>query len=73
MILKWVFKMSYSLQNMNKKDVTAIEVIYIGGMRRIFNLDSKVYRYDAMDLQTRLESLKNVFRVNCHTDLNKYF
>jgi hypothetical protein len=65
--------MSYSLQNMNRKDVTAIEVIYIGGMRRLFNLNNKVYRYDAMDLQTRLESLNNVFRVNCHTTLNKHF
>lgn len=65
--------MSYSLRNMNKKDVTAIEVVYMGGIRRIFNLNDKVYRYDAMDLQTRLEGLKTVFRVNCHTTLNKYF
>ena len=65
--------MSYSLQNMNKKDVTAIEVVYMGGIRRIFNLNDKVYRYDAMDLQTRLEGLKKVARVNCHTNLNKYF
>ncbi|MEG2707450.1 MAG: hypothetical protein RR959_08920 [Erysipelotrichaceae bacterium] len=65
--------MSYSLNNLNKQDVCAIEVIYKGGKRRIFNLNSKVYRYDALDLQTRLESFKNVFRVNCHTTLNMYF
>lgn len=64
--------MSYSLNNMNKKDVVAIEVIYQGGKRRMFNLKNKVHRYDAMDLQTRLECFDNVFRVNCHTTLNTY-
>lgn len=67
------FKMAYSLNNLNKCDVTAIEIIYKGGERRIFNLNNKVYRYDALDLQVRLESFKDVFRVNCHTALNKYF
>ena len=65
--------MTYSLINTNKCDVTAIEVIYKGGKRRIFNLKNKVYRYDALDLQTRLENYDNVFRVNCHTTLNKCF
>lgn len=65
--------MTYSLNNMNKCDVTAIEVIYKGGKRRLFNLKTKVYRYDAIDLQTRLENYDNVFRVNCHTTLNKCF
>lgn len=64
--------MTYSLNNMNKRDVTAIEVIYKGGKRRIFNLKTKVYRYDALDLQTKLENYENVFRVNCHTTLNHY-
>ena len=59
--------------NTTGSDSITYEVIYIGGMRRIFNLNSKVYRYDAMDLQTRLEGFKTVFRVNCHTTLNKYF
>lgn len=57
---------------MNKCDVTAIEVIYKGGKRRIFNLKKKVYRDDAIDLQTKLESYDHVFRVNCHTTLNQY-
>ena len=65
--------MSYSLNNVNKKDVCAIEIVYIGGKRRIFNLNNKVYRYDALNLQTKLESFKDVFRVNCHTSLNMYF
>lgn len=65
--------MSYSLNNMNKKDVTCIEVIYKGGRRRNFNLKSTAYRYDAMDLQSRLESYDSVFRVNCHTTMNMYF
>ena len=65
--------MTYSLINTNKCDVTAIEVIYKGGKRRIFNLNNKVYRYDALNLQTKLESFKSVFRVNCHTSLNMYF
>ena len=65
--------MTYSLNNVNKKDVCTIEIVYIGGKRRFFNLNNKVYRYDALDLQTRLEGFKTVFRVNCHTDLNKYF
>ena len=65
--------MTYSLINMNKQDVTAIEVIYKGGKRRIFNLKTKVYRYDALDLQTKLENYDKVFRVNCYTTLNKYF
>lgn len=64
--------MTYSLINTNKCDVTAIEVIYKGGKRRIFNLKTKVYRSDAIDLQTKLESYENVFRVNCHTTLNHY-
>lgn len=58
---------------MNKKDVTSIEVIYKGGKRRMFNLKNKAYRYDASDLQTRLENYENVFRVDCHTSTNKYF
>lgn len=65
--------MNYALNNMNKKDVTAIEVIYKGGVRRMFNLKSKFFRYDALDLQTRLEGYDNVFRVNCYTTLNHYF
>ena len=65
--------MSYSLNNVNKKDVCAIEVVYMGGKRRFFNLNNKVYRYDALDLQKKLESFKSVFRVNCHTSLNMYF
>ena len=65
--------MTYSLNNINKCDVTAIEVIYKGGKRRIFNLKNKVYRYDALDLQSKLENYDNVFRVNCHTTLNKCF
>lgn len=65
--------MTYSLDNLNKCDVTAIEVVYKGGKRRLFNLKNKVYRYDASDLQTKLENYDKVFRVNCHTTLNKYF
>lgn len=65
--------MNCALNNMNKKDVCAIEVIYIGGKRKLFNLKSKFFRYDALDLQARLESYENVFRVNCHTTLNHYF
>lgn len=65
--------MTYSLNNANKCDVTAIEVIYKGGKRRIFSLKNKVYRYDALDLQTKLENYDNVFRVNCHTTLNNCF
>lgn len=65
--------MTYSLNNVNKCDVTAIEVIYKGGKRRMFNLKNKVYRYDALDLQTKLENYDNVFRVSCHTTLNKCF
>lgn len=65
--------MSYSLNNVNKKDVVAIEIVYMGGKRRFFNLNNKVYRYDALDLQKKLESFKNIFRVNCHTSLNMYF
>ena len=73
MILSEYLKMSYSLNNVNKKDVSAIEVIYIGGKRRVFNLNTKVYRYDALNLQAKLEGFKIVFRVNCHTNLNMYF
>ena len=65
--------MSYSLNNINKCDVTAIEIIYKGGNKRMFNLNNPVFRYDALDLQTKLESYDQVFRVNCHTTLNKYF
>ena len=65
--------MNYSLNNVNKKDVCAIEIVYIGGKRRIFTLNNKVYRYDALNLQTKLESFKSVFCVNCHTSLNMYF
>jgi len=65
--------MSNSLNNVNKKDVCAIEIVYMGGKRRFFNLSNPVFRYDALDLQVRLESFKDVFRVNCHTTLNKYF
>ena len=65
--------MAYSLNSLNKCDVTAIEVIYKGGKRRMFKLNSSVFRYYALDLQTKLESYPNVFRVNCHTTLNKYF
>lgn len=64
--------MTYSLNNMNKCDVTAIEVIYKGGKRRLFNLKTKVYRSDAIELQTKLESYDNIFRVNCHTTLSHY-
>lgn len=65
--------MNYSLNNMNKQDVVAIEVIYKGGKRRMFNLKNKAYRYDAIDLQSRLEVNESIFRVNCHTTLNMYF
>ena len=51
----------------------AIEIIYKGGKKRMFKLNNPVFRYDALDLQTKLESYNNVFRVNCHTALNKYF
>lgn len=65
--------MTYSLNDMNKQDVSAIEVIYKGGKRRMFDLKNKAYRYDASNLQTRLENYSSVFRVNCHTTTNKYF
>ena len=65
--------MSYALNNVNKKDVCSIEVVYKGGKRRLFNLKTKVFRYDALDLQTKLESYENIFRVNCYTTLNHYF
>ena len=65
--------MTYSLNSLNKCDVTAIEIIYKGGKKRMFKLNNPVFRYDALALQTKLESYHNVFRVNCHTTLNKYF
>ena len=65
--------MTYSLNNLNKCDVTAIEIIYKGGKRRMFKLKNTAFRYDALDLQTKLESYRNIFRVNCHTTLNKCF
>ena len=65
--------MSYALNNVNKKDVCSIEVVYKIGKRRLFNLKSRVFRYYALDLQTKLESYENVFRVNCYTTLNHYF
>lgn len=60
---------------MNKKDVCAIEVIYKADTkrnRRMFKLSSNVYRYDALELQSKLESYDHVFRVLCHTTLNHY-